>query len=114
MEQEVIGLGAVAAADGIDVAGAARHDQAGQGAFALDQGVDGDGRAVNELVDGGGLQAAFVEAIDDALDQVGRRSQALGLHKGAFGLIESDEIRERSANIDRNDEHADPSPAGPS
>ena len=107
VEQEIVGLGPVAAADDVDVAGAARHDQAGRGALALDQRVDGDGRAVDELVDGGGLEPALVQAIDDALHQVGRRGQALGLHEGAGRLIEADEIRERSADIDCNDEHAD-------
>jgi len=67
---------------------------------------------VNELIDGGGFEPALAQAIDDALDQVSRRGQALGLHEGALGLVESDEIRERSPDIDRNDEHADP-PGGP-
>jgi len=106
VEQKIIGLGPIAAADDVNVAGAARHDQASGSALALDQRVDGDGRAVNELVDG--LKPALVQAIDDALNQVGRRGQALGLHECARRLLEADEIRERSADIDRNDEHADP------
>jgi hypothetical protein len=107
VEQKVIGLGAVAAADGVDIAGAAGDDQAGCGALALDQRIDGDGRAVDELVDRLGLEAALAQAIDDALNQVGRGGQALGLHEGAGRLVEPDEIRECSADVDGNDQHAE-------
>ncbi len=57
VEQQVIGLGPVAAADDVHVARAAGDDQAGLGAGSLDQRVDGDGRAVDQLVDGGRRRA---------------------------------------------------------
>ena len=53
VEQQVIGLRPVAAADDVDVARAAGDDQPGLGALALDQRIDGDGRAVDQLVDRG-------------------------------------------------------------
>ena len=70
VEEQVVGLRPVAAADDVDVAGAARHDQAGLGALALDQRVDGGGRAVDQLVDRAGVDAALAEAVDDALRQL--------------------------------------------
>ena len=57
VEEQVVGFRPVAAADDVDVARAARHDQAGLGALALDQRVDRDGRAVDQLVDRGRRRA---------------------------------------------------------
>ena len=105
VEQEVVGLRPVAAADDVDVAGAARDDQAGLGALALDQRVDGDGRAVDQLVDGGGLDAALAQAVDDALHELRRRGEALGLHERLRRLVEADEVGEGSADIDGDDKH---------
>ena len=51
VEEKVVGLRPVAAADDVDVARAARDHEAGLGALALDQRVDRDGRAVDQLVD---------------------------------------------------------------
>src|ERR1700722_19017018 len=100
VKQKIIGLGPVAAADDIDVAGAGGDDQSGLGASALDQRVDGGGRAVNELVDRARGQAAFVEAVDDALNQIVRRGQALGVEKAPGLAVESDEIRKGATDID--------------
>ena len=72
MEEQIIGFRAVAAADDVDVAGAAGDDQSGLGALALDQRVDGDGRAVDQLVDRGSRQAALADAVENAL----RRARA--------------------------------------
>ena len=114
VEEQVVGLRPVAAADDVDVAGAARHHQAGLGALALDQRVDRGGRAVDQLVDRAGVDAAFLEAVDDALGQLRRRGQALGLHEGLRGLVESDQVGEGAADIDRNDNQAcTPTESGP-
>ncbi len=106
MEQQIVGLRPVAAADDVHVAGAAGDDQAGLGALAFDQRVDGDGRAVDQLVDGGGGEAALADAVDDALHQLGRRGQALGLDEPAGGIIEPDQVGEGASDIDGDDDHA--------
>ena len=106
VEQQVVGLRAVAATDDVDVARPAGDDQAGLGALALDQRIDGDGRAVDELVDRRDLDPALPDAIDDALYQVGRRGQALGLHEAPNRIVEPDQVGERAADIHRNEDHA--------
>jgi hypothetical protein len=105
VKEQVVGFRPVAAADDVDVAGAARHDEAGLGALPLDQRVDRGGRAVNELVDPAGVDAAFLEAVDDALGQFGRRGQALGLYERLRLVVEADQVREGAADINRNEDH---------
>ena len=109
LEQQIVGFRPVAAADGVDVAGALGDDQRRLGALALDQRVDRDGRAVDQFVDGAGFESALADAIDDALDQMRRRRQALGLDEALGAVVEPDQIGECAANIDCNDDHA-PSP----
>jgi hypothetical protein len=106
MEEQVVGFGPVAAADDVDVAGAARHDEAGLGAFALDQRVDGRGRAVDQFVDGGGINAALTNAVDHALGKLRRRGQALGLDKGLGLIVKTDQVGEGAADVNRNENHA--------
>ena len=48
LEEEIVGVGPVDAADLVDVAEALGDEQRGLGAGALQDGVDGDGRAVQE------------------------------------------------------------------
>src|SRR4051812_21264250 len=90
VEEEVVGFGTIAAADDIDVAGATRDYERGLGAFALDQRIDGGGRTVDQFVDGAGLDSALVQAINDALYEIGRRGEALGLHEGLSGFIKAE------------------------
>ena len=104
VEKQVVGLGPVAATDGIDVARAARDDEAGLRTLALDQRVDGGGRAVDQLGDAGGSKPALVEAVDDALHQVFRRGQTLRLRKAASLGVVADEIREGPADVDCDDD----------
>ena len=54
LEQQIIGFRPVAAADGVDVAGAFGDDQRRFGALALDQRIDRDGRAMDQFVDDAG------------------------------------------------------------
>ena len=109
VEEQVVGLRPVAAADDVDVARAARHHQAGLGALALDQRVDRDGRAVDQLVDVGGVEPALADAVDDALHELRRRGQALGLDERAGPVVEPDQVGERPADVDRDEDHAFPS-----
>ncbi len=106
VEQEVVRLGAVAAADDVHVAGAAGDDQPGLRALALDQRVDGDGRAVDQLVDRGRFDAALAQAVDDALHQLGGRGETLGLHECAGLGIKAEQVGEGPPDIDGDDKHA--------
>ena len=106
VEEEIVGFGPVAAADDVDVARAAGDDEPGLGALALDQRIDGDGRAVDQLVDRGDVDAALADAVDDPLYQVGGRGEALRLHESAERIVESDQIGERAADVDRDEDHA--------
>jgi len=81
VEQEVIGLRPVAAPDDVDVARAARDDEAGTGALALDQRVDGDGRAMDQLIDCAGVEPALADAIDNAARELRRGGEAFGLNE---------------------------------
>src|SRR6266852_7904322 len=101
-EKKVVGLGAVAPADEVDVARAAGDDEPGLRAFSLDQGVDGGGRAVDQLADTRAIHAALLQAIDDALHQLSGRGEALGLREPAGSLVKSHQVRESPADIDRH------------
>ena len=106
VEEQVIGFGPVAAADDVHVARAAGDDEPGLGALALDQRVDGDGRTVDQLIDRGGFEAALADAIDDALHELRRRREALGLDEAPGLVVEPDQIGERSPDVDGDDDHA--------
>ena len=105
VEEQIVGLGPIAAADDIDVAGAAGDDEAGLGAGALDQRIDGDGRAVDQLVDGGGLKPALADAVEDPLAELMRRREALGLDEFAGLVVEADEVGKSPADVDGDDDH---------
>src|SRR5262249_14505933 len=106
VEEQVVGFGPVAATDDVDVARATGDDQPGPGTLALDQRVDGNGRAMDEFVDGRGRDAALADAVDDALHEIGRRGQAFRLHEPAGLVVETDQIREGAADVDRDKDHA--------
>ncbi len=100
MKKKVVGLGPIAAADDVNVARAARDDQADGRAFALDQRVDGDGRAVDQVVDRFWVEACLVNAIDDAFDRIGGVVRLLACWMRSRALVEGDQIGERAADID--------------
>ena len=106
VKEQAISLRPVAAADDVYVARAAGDHEAGLGAFSLDQRVDGDGRAVDQLVDGGGGKSALADAVDDALPELRRGGEALGLHEATVGVVEPDQIGEGASDIDGDDKHA--------
>ena len=103
MKEEIVGFRTVAAADDVDIAGSAGDDQAKFCALALDQGVDGDGRAVDQMVDCGRFEAGLANAIDDALDGIGGSGEAFGVADGLGALVERDQIGEGAVDI-----HSDP------
>ena len=106
MEEQVVGLRAIAAADDVNVTCTTGNHQGGPGALALDQRVDRDRRAVDQLRDRAGFHAALLEAVDHAVSQLGRRGQALGLEERPRLLVETDQIGECSAYINRYKDHA--------
>src|SRR5262245_66538914 len=92
VKEEVVGLRAVAATDDVHVARAARDHEARLRALALDQRVDGDGRAVNELVDRGGGKPTLADAVDDPLAELRSTGETFRLDEPAGRLAEPDEI----------------------
>src|ERR1700722_1170358 len=105
MEEKIIGFRTIAAADDVDVACAAGDDQSRLCALALDQRVDGGGRAVDQFIDGAGGKSAFADAVEDALCQLVRCGEAFGLHEFADLVVKADEVGERSSDVDRNRYH---------
>ena len=67
---QVVEVGAVLASDFQYVLEAEGGDQGGAAALALEEGVGGDGAAVDE-VGGGDIDAGFADAAGDALGGVG-------------------------------------------
>jgi hypothetical protein len=74
MKEQIVRFRSVTAANNIDVARTARHNQSRVGALALNQGVDGDRGSVDQFVDLAGIEAAFAQAVDDAKSKIGRRA----------------------------------------
>ena len=78
LEEQIVGIRPVDAADLVDVAKAFGDQQRGPGARALEDGVDRDGRAVQEQPGRSGSSLpAFVDPGVDAFDQPLRRRQRL-------------------------------------
>ena len=106
MKEKIVGLRAVAAADNVDVAGAVGDDEAGLGAGALDQSIDGDGRAMDQFIDGACGQSALLQTIDNALDQIGRRREAFCVDETPGAVVKTNQIGKCAADIDGNGNHA--------
>ncbi len=68
LEEQIIRIRPVDPADLVDVPEAVGDEQRGPGAFALEDGVDGDGLAVQEQPGGSVVAAGFRHAGIDALD----------------------------------------------
>src|ERR1700683_2883409 len=60
---------------------------------------------MNQLVDGDGVQAAFADAVEYALGKFVRRGQALRLDEFPRLVVEADEVGERPADVDGDDDH---------
>src|SRR5262249_32022984 len=107
VKEQAVGLRAIAPADDVDVARAAGDDKPGSCPRPFDQRVDGNGRAMDQLVDYSGGESALADAIDDALLQLCRRGEALCLNEAPGGVVKSDQVGEGSSNVDGDDDHAD-------
>src|SRR5262249_8339113 len=98
-EEQVVGVRPVDAADLVDVAEAFGDEQRGPGAFALEDGVNGDGRAVEEEAGGLVIASRLRHPGIDALDQPFRRRQHLAEAEFAGAVIEDRDIRERPPDV---------------
>jgi hypothetical protein len=96
---EIARLGAVAAADRIDVFCAARDEQRGARALAFDQRIDGDRGAMDETIDLGEVCATLMYAVENALGQILRSRQALAVEHLPGSDIDPHQIGEGSTNI---------------
>ena len=104
LEIEIVGVGPVDAADLVDVAEAVGGDQRGLGAGALQHGVDGDRRAVQEQVRRGVVAAGLLDAAADAVDQPLRRRQRLAEGQPPGLVVEHRDVGEGAADVGREAE----------
>src|SRR5207253_5692676 len=101
MEEQIERIGPVATADGIDVTKAARRDQRSPGTAFLQHRIDGDGRAVQELVYGRDIAARDAQRLRRALRRVGWNGQAF--RGDDLAILIADEIGEGAADIDADE-----------
>ena len=104
LEIEIVGVGPVDAADLVDVAEAFGGHQRGFCAGALQHGVDGDRRAVQEQVRRGVVAACLLDAAADAVDQALRRRQRLAEGQPAGLVVEHRDVGEGAADVGREAE----------
>ena len=101
LEEQIIGVRPVDAADLVDVAKAFGDQKRGLGAGALQHRIDGDGRAVQEQAGGAIIAAGFGDARRNAFDQMRRRRQRLAEGELAGFFVEHRDVGERAADIRR-------------
>ncbi len=106
MKEKIVRLRTVTATNNVNVTGSAGDDQPSLGPGAFNERVDGDRRTVDEFIDGAGGQAALLQAIDDALHEIGRRGEALGVDEAPGAIVKSNQIGKGAADIDGNGNHA--------
>ena len=99
LEEQVVGLRPVDAADLVDVAEALRGQQRAARAGALQDGVDRDRGAVQEQPRGVEARAGLADAVLDAGDQPLRRGQRLAEAERAGRLVERGDVGERAADV---------------
>src|SRR5579863_4073718 len=100
-EEDVIGLGTIAARDEIGIARARGGDENRTCAGLLDQRVDRDRRAVHESLAYAEIDAALRQAILNAKREIFRRGRALGVAQLAALIVEVDEVCKCAANVER-------------
>jgi hypothetical protein len=100
-EEQVVGVGTVDASDFIDIAETLRDQQRRLGAGALEQGVDGDGRTVQEQTAVLDVRAGAVERVLDAVDQLAVRGQGLAEGQFAGAFVQDRQVGEGAADVDR-------------
>jgi predicted metal-dependent phosphoesterase TrpH len=96
---QIEGVGAVDAADLVNVAKAAGGDQRGARAAALKHGVDGHGGAMQEQMRLGQRHASFVQAVQDAMHQFIRGGEGLAQEQAALALVKGGDVGEGAANV---------------
>ena len=96
---QVEGVGPVDAPDLIDVAKAAGGDQRGWRAAALEHGVDRHRRAVQEEVSLREGHASFVQAGEDAVDQLAWGAQGFAQKQAPLAFVEGGDIGEGAADV---------------
>ena len=106
LEEEVVRLRPVAAADLVDVARALGDDQRRACAGVLDGDVDRHRRAVHEGFGIARRNARLCETVPHPLRQFVRRGRALRLEHLAAALVERHQIGKGAADIQRNRQHA--------
>ena len=98
-EEQIIGVRPVDAADLVDVAEALRDDERGLRAGALQDGVDGDGRAVEKKPGLGIARAGLLDAGCDALDEMVGRRERLAEGEGSGARVEGGDVGESAADV---------------
>ena len=99
LEEQVVGVRPVDAADLVDVAEAVGDQQRGLGAGALQDRVDRDRRAVQEQSRRAIVAAGLLDAAVDAVDQPLRRRQRLAEGQRAGLVVEHRDVGEGAADI---------------
>jgi hypothetical protein len=90
---------AVHPADLVDVAKALGGDERHFRAAALDHGVDGDGRAVQEEAGVCQIGAGLLHAVGDAIDQPAGRGERFAEQQLARAFVEGGDIGKRAADV---------------
>ena len=101
---EPVGRRPRAAAQLQDVAEAARGDEPGARALALEEGVGGRGRAVDDDLQIRGRRRGLGEGGQDAVGLVADGRRHLGHAHGAGGLVEEHEVGEGAADVDADEQ----------
>ena len=98
-EIQVVGVRPVDAPDLVDVAKALGDEQRGLRAGALDHGVDGDGRSVQEQRGVAKARTGLGYALRDALDEAPGSRQRLAEQQPAAALVERSDVGEGAADV---------------
>jgi hypothetical protein len=101
LKEQIVGFRAVDAADLVDVAKALRGEQRASGAGALQDGVDGDRRAVQKQSRIGEGRSGLANAGGNAIDQARRRRERLAEAEFAGPLVERGNVGECAPYIRR-------------
>jgi hypothetical protein len=100
-EVQIVSVRPVDAPDLVDVAEALGNKECGLGALALENGIDGDGRAMQKQPGGLVTAPGFFDPGIDAFDQTVRRRQRLAERQLAGSLIEDRDVGESAADVGR-------------
>ena len=101
-KEQIVGIGAVHPPDLIDVAKAFGDQQRRLCAGPFQDGVDGDGRAMQEQARIGKIRARFRYACFDALNEDVWRGQRLAQQQAPAHLVEGRNVGEGAADIGRH------------